>query len=353
MIVLGDVSNGRENNLNLIRLLAAIAVLFSHAWPITQGLGTPEPLQQATGRTLGTYAVLIFFSLSGFLIASSYCRTPIPSRFAMRRARRILPGLMVVLFLTAFVMGPFLTSHTPTEYFSDRETWVFVLRNAFMIGLEPDLPGVFTNNPMPVVAGSIWTLGYEVLCYAGLLMIGMLGLLQRCKVVFGIAAAFIVANIVSDPAQLHPRIHHTLDLGLAFVFGVFCFTWRDRLALSPVLLIVLVGLAWSCLGTPFYEPVVVAALTYCVLMFGYWPSWQLPRLRSSADYSYGLYIYAFPIQGLVVHMLGPVSPAMNIAIALPVTIGFAAMSWHLIERPWLGLETSNRAIRPVAQGRAA
>ena len=69
---LGSVSRGRDNNLNLIRLLAAAAVLVSHAYPITLGDGAEEPLTAELGFTLGTVAVYVFFAISGFLIAGSY-----------------------------------------------------------------------------------------------------------------------------------------------------------------------------------------------------------------------------------------------------------------------------------------
>ena len=102
--VLADPTS-RLNNLNLLRLIAAFAVMVSHAWPIVHGPGTPEPLQ-ATGYTLGTIAVMVFFGLSGFLIAASWLRDPSPGRFVRRRARRILPGLWGMLALCVFVLGP-------------------------------------------------------------------------------------------------------------------------------------------------------------------------------------------------------------------------------------------------------
>ncbi len=76
MVVLKDVCEGRDNNLNLIRMIAAVGVLVSHAWPLSLGPGTPEPLSAAVGQSLGSLSVLVFFVISGFLIPRSFERQP-------------------------------------------------------------------------------------------------------------------------------------------------------------------------------------------------------------------------------------------------------------------------------------
>ena len=197
----------RSNNLNLLRLVAAYAVLISHAWPIVHGPGTEEPLKAATGYTLGTIAVMVFFGLSGFLITASWQRSPAPWRFLARRAQRLLPGLWVVLLLSAAVMGPLVGTMPLSDYLSDPGFWKFLLRNALVLPIEPELPGVFVDNPYPAAAGSIWTLHYEALCYAGVMAAGLAGLLQKRLAPWFLGAAILVATATLDAGPaVHPRL---------------------------------------------------------------------------------------------------------------------------------------------------
>lgn len=349
---LGSVSNGRANNLNLIRLLAAGAVLVSHAWPITQGPGAVEPLQAETGRTLGTHAVMIFFALSGFLIAASYACAPDPARFVARRARRILPGLIAALVLTAAVMGPLVTDLTLGAYAGHPETWRFLIRNSTMVGLEPDLPGVFAANPYPAAAGSIWTLSYEVACYAGVLGLGLTLGIRRWPVLL-VVCVVAALGVAAEGADMHPRLEHLLGLGLPFCIGMACYAWRDRIPLSVPVLALVLGVALVASGTALADTALAGATAYGVLMAGFWPPAQVQLGRGGADYSYGLYIYAFPVQGLAVHLFGPMSPWVNIAVALPASLMLAALSWHLIERPWLHPRSRVAPARtPAHQGAA-
>ena len=336
MTRLADVSTGRDNNLNLVRIVAAALVLVSHAWPITRGPGTLEPLERLTGYSLGTIAVLMFFALSGFLIAASFERTPRAVPFLMRRARRLLPGLLVSLVLAAFVMGPAVTTLPLAEYLLHAETWRYVGQNGLMLGLQPVLPGVFADNPYPRVAGSIWTLSYEVMCYLGLLVSGLAGLLDRRRVVATLAVylvAWLLGPVVMDP--LHPRIESLRLLSLPFVIGASFYVWRDRVALSPNMLVALVVATGLTAPTALYPVLFAVLIAYGTLLVGYLPRGRMLAYNRVGDYSYGLYIYAFPVQGLVVALAGPMSPAANIALALPLTLGLAILSWHLVEKPCL------------------
>ena len=107
---LGEVAQGRDNNFNLIRLCAATAVLVSHAWPLTRGPGTVEPLQRLTGHSLGTLAVYVFFAVSGFFVSASFARRASAADFLAARALRLFPALTVSLVLVTLLMGPLLTT---------------------------------------------------------------------------------------------------------------------------------------------------------------------------------------------------------------------------------------------------
>ena len=128
-----QLASGRDNNLNLIRMVAAAAVLVSHAWPIALGAGTPEPLSQLTGHSLGSLAVYVFFAVSGFLIMASFDRTRDPVAFLAARTLRLFPALFVSLLLVAFVLGPVVTTLPVAEYLAHPQTLAFVPRNMALV----------------------------------------------------------------------------------------------------------------------------------------------------------------------------------------------------------------------------
>lgn len=330
---LSQVAQGRDNNFNLIRLVAAVAVLVSHAAPLTQGRGTPEPLARLTGHTLGTLAVYVFFVASGFFVAGSLSRRG-PAGFALARARRILPGLAVSLLLVTFVLGPAVTTRTLADYFAAPGTAAFLIRG--LLPLDPlyTLPGVFADNPYPTVEGSIWTLAYEIACYAGLALTA-LAVGDRRWPGRAILAAWAMAWLAAGAAgaALPPRLAALHDLSLPFVLGVLAWHLRARIVLSFRLVLALAALAVATAGGPAGFPALILALGYGTLWAGHVPCAAARAWNRLGDYSYGVYIYAFPVQGLAVWLAGPQGPALNVALALPVTLACAVLSWHLVEKP--------------------
>ena len=345
MLTLTEAISRRDNNLDLLRLIAAFAVLVSHAWPIALGPQANEPLIIATGLTLGMWAVIVFFGLSGFLITGSYQRNPDPAHFFARRARRLLPGLIVCLLVSVFGVGALVTSSTLGEYFADFRTWRFLVVNASLLGFQSDLPGVFAANPYPSVAGSIWTLPYEAMCYAAVLGMGLTGVLARrgTGTVALIATILLAMWAIKIGETLPTRALRLAELGMPFAIGGLFWIWRDRVVLHPVVLVGLISIAILLHGT-FVQPVIFGGvIVYGTLLLGF-GRWFL-RVRLPGDYSYGVYIYAFPVQGLMVHVFDSQTPIQNIALSLPITLGLAILSWHYVEKPWLRSAAGTVALR--------
>jgi peptidoglycan/LPS O-acetylase OafA/YrhL len=342
---LADAASGRDNNLNLIRMVAATAVLVSHAWPIALGPGTPEPLHALTGYTLGALAVFAFFTISGFLIAASYDRSRTYRQFLLARTLRLFPALVVSLFLVAFVMGPLVTTLPLGTYLTDPGLYTFMVRNTALIIPQYTLPGVFETNPYPTVEGSIWTLVHEVACYIGIFLLGIAGLLRRRQVMATLFLAYL-AGWVAVPLLdigLHPRVNALRELSLPFALGTALYLWRDRIILSPVIALALIGAAALARETVLQGPATVTALGYTLFWLAYVPGGAVRRYNLIGDYSYGIYIYAFPIQGLMVWLLGPMTPVENILWSLPPTLVISVLSWHLVEKPALSLVRRGRA----------
>jgi peptidoglycan/LPS O-acetylase OafA/YrhL len=185
----------RDNNFDAVRLIAALAVVVGHAWPLT-GLSHPPRLG---GVPIFTLAVFVFFSLSGYLVGTSWRHDPRVLPFLARRASRIFPALIVVIVLTTFLIGPIATRLALNDYFTSSQTWTY-LTNVTLVA-SYDLPGVFDANPRPVVNGALWTLGPEFLCYLAVMILGLMAIAlrvrrapERAAIFVGIAVALAIAS---------------------------------------------------------------------------------------------------------------------------------------------------------------
>ena len=157
----------RSNNFDALRLLAALTVVVAHAWPLT-GV-SPSPM--LGGIKVFHLAVFVFFAISGYLITTSWQRAPRVRRFLAARVLRIFPALILVVVLTVLVIGPVATTLPLGEYFTSPQTWGYLVTVTLAAAYQ--LPGVFDQNPLDVVNGSLWTLGPEFACYLLVLTIGL------------------------------------------------------------------------------------------------------------------------------------------------------------------------------------
>ena len=339
-VTLAEVADGRDNNFNLIRMIAASGVLVSHAFPIALGKGTSQPFEAATGYTLGWICVAIFFAISGFLITRSFDRKPHIESWFSARVARLFPGLIVVSILIALLYGPVFTTLAAGEYFSRAQTYTYVPRNVTLVWLQYGLPGVFTDHPYPeAINGSLWTLAHEVACYFGVFLAGVAGALSSRRVFAVIlllyAAAYAATGFPGVAEMVPSRFADLRALSYPFVLGMALYVWRERVRLSWVIAAVLAVLAVVLRVTPLFESVFVAAVAYATFVIAYVPGGAVRHYNRLGDYSYGMYVYAFPVQQAAIALAGPMSPLTNIAIAFPITLLFAIASWYAVEKPAL------------------
>lgn len=338
MIYLSDKSTGRDNNFNLIRALAATAVLVSHAYPIAQGPEAVQPLEELTGHTLGTLAVYAFFCISGFLITKSFQHHANWLGFLVARVLRLAPALIVSLVVVSFILGPIVTTLSPGAYFGHRDVYTFLIGNSTLVFMQYDLPGVFDTQPYGDVEGSIWTLFYEVVCYFGVFALGLLGILQKRLWMSVGFALYLVLWFWAETRELtHFRLASLHDLALPFVIGMMKYLWQEQLPLTWIAIGALAALTMLLKNTPAYDLAIVMTLSYALFWLAYIPDGTLRAYNRIGDYSYGIYIYAFPFQGLAVWLAGGglQSQWLNMAISFPLTLTAAVISWHLIEAPAL------------------
>lgn len=338
----------RLDNFDALRLAAALAVFCSHQYKLT---GLPDPAF-STYHGIGWAGVMVFFAISGYLVVQSWERDPHPWRFLARRALRIWPGLVCATLLAVFVLGPALTSLPLAQYFAASDTWRFVGHIALVI--SKTLPGVFAGNPMEKVNGPLWTIPVEVGWYVVLAALGMAGALRRRWALPAVllACAGYVFGIYGAEDEAVPRFF-AFEFGLFFLAGACLHQWRDLWQARPVRAGIAVGalavLAYA-LGHEYIA--IVIALPYAVVAFG---SASTPVLRHAGrhgDWSYGLYIYSFPVQQTVVWCSGNTLGLLEGGVIAPaISLLLAAASWRWVERPALGLK-DRLVSRPESPPRA-
>lgn len=313
-------------------MIAALMVFVSHSFAMSSGTILTEPISRISRQQTdaGSIAVSIFFIMSGYLITMSFTRSRSILSFVINRALRILPALAVVLLVLTFVAGPLLSVEPMSIYFRSPETYGFFLVNLSLYDARYYLPGVFLHNPWPgSVDGSLWTLHYEVACYALVLVLGSLGLLNKY-----VTAALYLAGLVALKMWFGGD---RVELGTFFLAGAVLYHWKPPLHR---------GLAWACLAlwvaallTGGFRPATATVGAYLVIYLALSPRVRLPNLARWGDLSYGTYIWAYPVEQLAAQLLGRhVTPPGIVLLGLPVVLGLTLMSWHFIEAPALALK---------------
>lgn len=344
MRTIASYCSGRDNNFNLLRFIAASLVLLSHCWPLTTRSNASEPLFLLVGQTLGTTAVMVFFSTSGFLVTSSWERTRNPLSFCSARVFRIFPGLLCALLVSAFAIGPLISTLPVSDYFSSTRTWTYIPSNLLLIKPQQSLPGVLEQSHYKVLNGSLWTLAYEVFCYALLLSAACSGLLRRDRLIYLLGIVLVCALILTEVRGQATKgfAHHMLALGTSFTCGVCLWLLRERTVLNPWAAAALITSALMALANdvPGSLALFSASLAYGSLYLAFVPSGQIRRFNRLGDCSYGVYIYAFPVQQAIIIMNPGIGIAALFFISWTVTIVFASLSWKLIEAPSMRLNTT-------------
>jgi peptidoglycan/LPS O-acetylase OafA/YrhL len=326
----------RQNNFDLLRLIAALSVIFSHAFLLSENAQDHDPLMILTGgqTILGVVGVFVFFTISGYLVAQSFDTTASPLVFLLKRALRIFPGLLVCLAICAFVIGPLVSGLSLADYLACPGPYLFLLHNAVLDTEYNRLPEVVfgPGNIGGIVNGPLWSLPCEVLMYLMLFGLGVCRLLTlRTGLVLlaiGIGCLwFEVTDALGGAFWLLPF----------FAAGICCYRLRGRFGETGVIaghwaLLAALGLALSIPARLFLVafPLFGSYLAIYLALTRRLP--PVPAARFG-DLSYGLYIYGWPIEQCVVYFSSGAAPwwevfGVSLALALPA----AFLSWHAVER---------------------
>lgn len=333
------------NNFDAIRLFAAMMVLYAHSFLLTLGGNPTDILGRISGGQTGygDIAIGAFFVLSGFLIAVSWMRRPDLAVFARNRAMRIMPALIVVVLAAVFLIGPAVTTVSLNDYFAAAETWRYLL-NIVFYNSHNSLPGVFTGNAQTSgVNGPLWTLQFEAVCYSLIALLGFWrGLTaRRC---LAMILAFMILSIalgdsISSPAENFLR--RLSNMGAWFFGGAFLAATADKVRLNrETATVSAVALVFGMAAGGFSQ-IFIFAGPYLVVYAGL--AWRGPlrHVGRLGDFSYGVYIWSWPIQQTALLHLPSDSPAALIAVSLPATLLIAVLSWRCIEKPALRLKAKS------------
>jgi len=342
MSSISSLMDGRNNNFNLLRLLAAFFIAYYHCYFMALGPMMDEKVYVGLYE-LSQIALNFFFITSGFLIALSFTRRSSLLSYFVARFLRLIPGVFVLSLLICFVMGPLVTSVSLSSYFSSFDTLVYV---PFTTLLQPDrtLPGVFSNNLNPnEIDAALWTLRYEMICYVGLAALGVLGLLTD-RIKFGIVCFAVLFAFLFITFFTHLRdiagINHLVHFGLSFFIGTVAFVYKDKIPLhwlGFVISSVCALVMYVYLPRSIAEPFIILATAYLVFWLAYVPRGFLLGFNKFGDYSYGIYIYHYPIEQLLMQYVGGFTPFTLFLVTLPLSFICAVISWTLIEKPSLAL----------------
>jgi peptidoglycan/LPS O-acetylase OafA/YrhL len=346
---IGDVlddNRGVGPGFDFLRVALALGIVVWHAPQIANGSGLPNITRFIWFPNYGM--LVMFFALSGFLITGSAQRLGLRN-FLINRGLRIFPALFLEVTLSAFVLGPIFTSLSWHAYFSRLQTYHYLTN---IVGdIQFVLPGVFDKNPGYYVNGSLWTIPYELGCYAIMSIFIIYGMLRKPAVVLAMSAFYMIAGLVlSQFAFDRHSIGGTLIVNIAtgdgarllvsFMLGIAAYLYRHRIiydvrifsaAVALCVIVAVIGpAAWL---TPTVLNVLLCPpLVYMTAFVG---TTRIPRLPvyGRGDYSYGIYLYGMPIQQAIRAGLPFTTTAvLNLLFAVPLITGFAMFSWHVIEK---------------------
>jgi peptidoglycan/LPS O-acetylase OafA/YrhL len=339
MKMFSQYEDNRNNNFNLIRLSASLIVLYTHSYALSGHL----PNQQGTPIAyfiylLGNVGVDMFFLVSGFLVTRSYIKRNDLKGFLWARMIRIYPGLLCAILFAVFIVGLFDTQLNYKDYLKHHDIYNYIAINLSLIKTVVNLPAIFEGNHYPnQINGSLWTLPAEARLYLYVALFGIVGFFNRPRT-FNIIACLLIAVAVQWPAYILLISDNPLyySPALLFIIGSLFYINKVFIPSSGFVL----GLLFFCLIYTLYYQNTYKDIAYTLFLpyFVFWLAYNAPLLHffnKLGDYSYGIYIYAFPIQQLIISRQKELNVDQFFFYSLFWTLVIAIFSWHLIEKPAL------------------
>jgi len=329
--------NRQQNNFNLIRLISALLVLIAH------GNQPLDPINRLSHGivTCNEIAMPAFFFLSGLLVSQSLDQTPSRLNFCWRRFLRLYPAACIVILVSAFLLGPLVSTLPPSAYFS-HPLFRQYLRTVLLVRIYFDLPGVFQHSVMgPSVNASLWSLSLEIKLYACLFLFSYIKnkslynslIITATILLFGIGAFFHVPVETAIRQSGNPGfiLYPYSNLTVYFLIGILCYRFRTRLLIPAwwIVMVPLIGLVsiWLHILNLTAFLLLPAAILYAAVTGTRW----IRKITPSPDLSYGIYLWGFPVVQVVLNELHPPTPLATLLLTTLITVLLALLSWYLVE----------------------
>jgi peptidoglycan/LPS O-acetylase OafA/YrhL len=343
---------GRINNLDAIRLFLAIAVIYSHSYPLAGGLsayawGEFIYLRSKGNYSAGHFAVNLFFVLSGYLISASWVRRKSVGDYFRRRVARIAPGYFVACTVTLAMV--LVTEPVTTQA-------VLSLVKQAALGEPMSHALVYAQSPYPTYPNSsLWTIRYEPFCYLGLVVFAMLGAFRKrwFSPVLWIGCLLFYLSCTrlrrfSASLELLSQCFTVAEFSLCFIGGAIFYNSRERIPRSAMLVTVAVLVVAAAVISGRLTMIFAAVSTagaYVCLWLAFHPRLNLRWVSKYGDLSYGTYLYAFPIQQLLQRYLVGQKPVLLFVASTPLALIAALLSWHLVEKRFLAVDRRGELAR--------
>ena len=341
----------RSNNLDALRLVGALAVIFGHAYHI---VGRPFENPVVAGYPVQTLGVVIFFSISGYLITASWSRTRNPVSYFAARSLRIFPALIVVVLVCMFVIGPLVTALPTAQYFDAPNFWSYL--GNIILRPQYELPGVWADQPYPnAVNGSLWTLPAEFFCYLLVPLVFLAPKVLRIPVIALLLAASVWYSMtppMESAVIWHSRISDNALMWAFFAAGAILRLLAERglkFRTDVAVGLLAAHLVFAATLPQHTTKVAWLFLPYVVLTVGLASTPYVRRASRYGDLSYGLYLWAFPVQQLVIDLWGVHRMSVNLVVVTAITALLALASWHVVEHP--SLKVKDRVVRRFTRPR--
>lgn len=332
--LLSNLIKRDRNNFDAVRLIAACMVIYGHANAlVAQGMEAGDFVRSLISFDYsGSLAVKIFFFLSGLVVANSLLEKKSALQFMLARFFRIWPGMMFVVFVMAFFVGPVLTKLPLMEYLRNDGVTGYVKSN-FLMSLRFDLPGVFEDLRYSSVNGSLWTIPYEVGAYIILLSLFLLGFHKKTVLVFVLLFLLCIDPFLENRLIFSWRDASAGadDFGPCFAFGALLAVLKDR---------VVVGLNWVVgffvlflvFNRVEYSKYLFYASLFFAILYIFSRSFVL-RFRLPVDISYGVYLWGWPVQQILVYSFPEMGVQVHRVSAIFLACFMGIFSWYFIEKP--------------------
>jgi peptidoglycan/LPS O-acetylase OafA/YrhL len=347
----GSRMSGRENNFDFLRVLLATLVVFEHSYHALNPDWDPLIAATSHQKYLGQLAVMGFFAISGLLVTASWERSAGAVDYFRKRALRIYPGFIVCWLVCILVVAP-ISGMTWSAYRQCvRPAW-WLVKIVLLRGFG-DVPA-FPGNPLHVLNAVLWTIPQEFGCYILVAVVGVAGLLRRPRALAAFAVvAYVVGVFPGSALGVSDAFLEQINVrgqAAAFVVGAAFYVWRDHIPFRRSwALACAAALVIAARVPPLLELIVPACGSYLLFWAAYDPAIRLHHFGRRADLSYGIYLYGWPIQQLLVqHFAASLTPWRMFAVALPLTCVAALVSWTFVERPCLRWKASRIASAPAA-----